>query len=240
MSLISCRDASFAYDGAPAVRKLNFAVENGDYLCVVGENGAGKSTLVKGLLGLIKPASGSVEYGDGLRLDEVGYLPQQHAPRTDFPASVEEVVLSGCLNSLGRRPFYQKAHRDKMAHNLELMSATNLRKRKFSELSGGQQQRVLLARALCATSRLVLLDEPASGLDPEATVELYDRIDAVNDADGIAVIMVSHDTQCAATRASHILHLSLDQLFFGTRQEYLATELGRSFLGVRAEESGDR
>lgn len=231
INLITCRDLSFAYEGIAAVKDLNFQVEQGDYLCIVGENGAGKSTLIKGLLQLKKPSAGSIVLENGLLAREIGYLPQQTSIQKDFPASVYEVVLSGCLNSLGRRPFYTKRERDMAEENLRRMGMEHLRDRCYRELSGGQQQRVLLARALCATKKLILLDEPAAGLDPMVTQELYMQIKKINEELGITVVMVSHDIQAAMQSAKHILHLYHGQLFFGTTEEYRRTEVGSCFLG---------
>ena len=176
MDLITCKNISFVYDGVPAVKDLDFSVEPNDYLCIVGENGAGKSTLVKGLLRLKKPASGTIHMGNGLLAKEIGYLPQQTAGQKDFPASVYEVVLSGCLNRLGLKPFYTKREKELANENLQKMGITKLKNRCYRELSGGQQQRVLLARALCATKKVILLDEPAAGLDPVVTQNLYELI----------------------------------------------------------------
>jgi zinc transport system ATP-binding protein len=230
MALIACRDASFAYEGAPAASGLNFAVNAGDYLCIVGENGSGKSTLVKGLLGLMPPRGGSVLTGDGLKRNEIGYMPQQTVVQKDFPAGVYEVVLSGRLASRGLLPFYSRADKAAAEENLRRLNIEALRNRCYRELSGGQQQRALLARALCATKKLLLLDEPVAGLDPIAAQELYKLIASVNKA-GLTVIMVSHDIRSAVTYASHILHLNTAQVFFGATGEYLRTDTGRSFTG---------
>jgi len=234
MPLIACQNASFAYDGAAAVSGLNFAVGGGDYLCVVGENGSGKSTLIKGLLGLLPPSGGGVVMGDGLKRNEIGYLPQQTAVQKDFPAGVYEVVLSGRLASRGILPFY--SHADKVAadENIRRLNIEPLRNRCYRELSGGQQQRTLLARALCATKKLLLLDEPVAGLDPIATQELYRLIASVNKT-GLTVIMVSHDIRSAVTYASHILHLNKAQEFFGATEEYLNSAVGKSFVGGKRD-----
>lgn len=231
MALITCRDASFAYEGSVAVSGLHFEVRAGDYLCVVGENGSGKSTLMKGLLRLKAPQSGSVLLGDGLKPNEIGYLPQQSAAQKDFPASVYEVVLSGRLGARGILPFYARKDKAAAAENLRRLGIEALRQRCYRELSGGQQQRVLLARALCSTKKLLLLDEPVAGLDPVATQELYRLIESVNRKTGLTVIMVSHDIRSAVRYASHILHLQGAQAFFGTTEEYLRSEVGKSFLG---------
>ena len=235
MALIAYKDAAFAYDGNCVVEGLNFTIESGMYLCVVGENGSGKSTLVKGLLRLIAPCQGSVQMGDGLSPNEIGYLPQQTAAQKDFPASVYEVVLSGRLNSRGIRPFYAKEDRQTALRHMEQLGLAGLRNRCYRELSGGQQQRVLLARALCATKKLLLLDEPVAGLDPVVTQELYALIDRINHELGITVVMVSHDVHSAVSYASHILHLQNKQVFFGSAEAYRNTELGKYFLGGRHE-----
>lgn len=231
MAILKCENASFAYDGRTVLENVSFSMDAGDYLCVVGENGSGKSTLIKGLLGLKAPESGTISYLDGLRSTEIGYLPQQTRAQRDFPASVSEVVLSGCLNRLGGRFHYGREEKERAAENMERMGIDELKNASYQELSGGQQQRVLLARALCATKRLLLLDEPVTGLDPIATGEMYNLIKLVNLCDGISVIMVSHDIHEAVRYATHILHLGHKQLFFGTSAEYRESSLARRFLG---------
>ena len=231
MALIACRDASFSYEGNIAVSGLNFSVESGDYLCIVGENGSGKSTLMKGLLRLKSPRDGVVSMGDGLKSNEIGYLPQQTAAQKDFPASAYEVVLSGRLGARGLRPFYSKKDKAIVEENIERLSVGPIRNRCYRELSGGQQQRVLLARALCATKKLLLLDEPVAGLDPLVTQELYKLIESINRETGLTVVMVSHDVRSAVKYASHILHLSTEQVFFGKTKDYLQTKAGIGFLG---------
>ncbi len=231
MAILKCENASFAYDGRTVLENVSFSLDAGEYLCVVGENGSGKSTLIKGLLGLKAPESGTISYLDGLRSTEIGYLPQQTRTQRDFPASVREVVLSGCLNRLGGRFHYGREEKERAAENMERMGIDELKNASYQELSGGQQQRVLLARALCATKRLLLLDEPVTGLDPIATGEMYNLIKLVNLCDGISVIMVSHDIHEAVRYATHILHLGHKQLFFGTSAEYRESDLARRFLG---------
>jgi zinc transport system ATP-binding protein len=231
MALITCQDASFAYEGNIAVSGLNFEVRGGDYLCIVGENGSGKSTLIKGLLRLKQPQQGSVLMGDGLKATEIGYLPQQTAAQKDFPASVYEVVLSGRLAARGIRPFYSRVDKAVVLENIKRLGVNSLRHRCYRELSGGQQQRVLLARALCSTKKVLLLDEPVSGLDPVVTQELYRLIEQINRDTGLTVIMVSHDVQSAVKYASHILHLQNTQVFFGKTEDYLRTDAGKAFVG---------
>ncbi|MDO5131665.1 MAG: ABC transporter ATP-binding protein [Eubacteriales bacterium] len=235
MSLLKCENLSFAYDGVTVVKDLNFNVEEGNYLCIIGENGAGKSTLVKGLLRLKKPSAGKVEMGADLKAVEIGYLPQQTQIQKDFPASVREVVLSGCLNRMGLRPFYSRAEKERARENMEALEILELQHQCYRDLSGGQQQRVLLARALCAAQKLILLDEPVSGLDPVATRTLYAQIALLNKKRRITVIMVSHDIDASLRDASHILHLGQEgQLFFGTVEEYRRSAVYHAFLGEKA------
>ena len=230
-ALLSLKEVSFAYDNGVALEGINFEVAPGDYLCVLGENGAGKTTLIKGIVGLIKPYSGEIRTGGGLKPSEIGYLPQQTAAQKDFPASVFEVALSGRLNSRGLKPFYSKKDKAAAASALELFGMGSWKKYCYRELSGGQQQRVLLARALCSTKKLLLLDEPAAGLDPVATAELYRAIRNINRKQGVAVIMISHDVKNAVKDASKILHLEHRQLFMGTAKEYATSDLGARFMG---------
>jgi len=229
MSIISCNDLSFAYDGKVVVEGLNFEVQKGNYLCIVGENGSGKSTLMKGILGLIRPKTGRITTGEGLTPTTIGYLPQQRLAQKDFPASVYEVVLSGRLSSRGIMPFYSKNDRQIAHSNMEKLGITSIAKKSFRELSGGQQQRALLGRALCATENALLLDEPAAGLDPLVTADLYKTIQALS-KEGITIIMISHDIQAAVEYASHILHLQNRQAFFGSVDDYKQTEIGKRFL----------
>ena len=231
MPLITCQNASFAYEGNTVVSGLNFQVHSGDYLCVVGENGSGKSTLIKGLLRLKAPQTGSILMGEDLRADEIGYLPQQTAAQKDFPASAYEVVLSGRLGALGGRPFYSHTDKALAQENIRRLGIGALQNRCYRELSGGQQQRVLLARALCASKKLLLLDEPVAGLDPVVTQELYRLIEKINHDTGITVIMVSHDINSAVKYAKHILHLKNTQVFFGKTEDYLKSSVGIGFLG---------
>ena len=228
MAQLTCQNLSVGYDGRPVLQGLNFEVSAGDYLCIVGENGSGKSTLMKTILGLQTPISGTILTGDGLRKNEIGYLPQQTQVQKDFPASVKEIVLSGCQGRCGSRPFYSKKEKRLAADAMDKMRISQLAGRCYRELSGGQQQRVLLARALCATRKMLLLDEPVSGLDPKVTVEMYELIESLNQEDGITVIMISHDLSAALRYASHILHID-DSVFFGTKADYLRSPQGKLF-----------
>lgn len=228
MAQLTCQDLSVGYEGKAVLQNLNFSVRSGDYLCIVGENGAGKSTLMKTILGLQPPVRGKVLTGDGLRPNEIGYLPQQTQVQKDFPASVWEIVLSGCQGRCGRRPFYRRSEKQLAERALEKLHISPLARRCYRELSGGQQQRVLLARALCATRSMLLLDEPTAGLDPKATAELYQLIARLNHQDGITIMMISHDLTAALDAASHILHIG-QTVFFGTTDAYRTSPEGRLF-----------
>ena len=230
MAQITCNNLSMRYENTIVLSGLSFTVERGDYLCIVGENGSGKSTLIKGLLGLKNPAGGEILFGEGLKQNQIGYLPQQTGIQRDFPACVSEIVLSGCLNR-SRLPFYTRADRERAKEAIEFLSLSGLENRSYRELSGGQQQRVLLARALCATRSLLLLDEPVTGLDPVAQEQMYEILERLNREQKVTVIMVSHDVRCASVHASHILHLSEDGAFFGTAHDYRESEQGKRFLG---------
>ena len=233
MPQIVCENLSLGYEGEVIVRDLSFSVEAGMYLCIVGENGAGKSTLMKALLGLRPPLSGRVVYGDGLKKREIGYLSQQTAVQKDFPASVREIVLSGCQARMGLRPFYNRDEKEMAARNMARMGITELADRCYRDLSGGQQQRVLLARALCATQNLLLLDEPVSGLDPVVTTDMYNIIEELHRS-GVTIVMITHDVTEALACATHILHLGR-HMFFGTRDDYLRERK----TSPEAKEAGD-
>lgn len=227
MPQIVCENASLGYDGKPIVTGLSFTVNAGDYLCIVGENGSGKSTLMKTILNLTPPLAGSIRM-EGLKPTQIGYLPQQTQVQRDFPASVLEIVLSGFQGQRGWRPFYTKEEKVAASSNLKKLGLEGFQRRCYRELSGGQQQRVLLARALCATQKCLLLDEPISGLDPKAAAQMYEIIQQLH-REGITIIMISHDVGVALADATHILHIG-KHLFFGTKEGYLHSGIGRAFL----------
>ena len=230
--IFECKDVTLGYENKVVAKNLNFKIDQGDYLCVVGENGTGKSTLIKTLLGLIKPLNGEVIANvQGKNHKGVGYLPQQTQAQKDFPASVWEVVLSGVLNNDHRCPFYTKKDEAEAEKNMEKLNILDLKKRCYRELSGGQQQRVLLARALCATDSVLILDEPVTGLDPAASMEFYETIKDLNKKENVTIIMVSHDIKNALNYATHILHLEQENDFFGTVEEYKKSNVSNMFLG---------
>ena len=236
MAQLTCQRLCVGYEGKSVLQELNFEIFAGSYLCIVGENGSGKSTLMKTILGLQPPISGRILTGDGLRKNEIGYLPQQTLVQKDFPASVKEIVLSGCQGRCGSRPFYSKEEKRLAAESIRKMQIESLSGRCYRELSGGQQQRVLLARALCATRKILLLDEPVSGLDPKVTAQMYTLIESLNRQDGITVIMISHDIAAAVKYASHILHIG-DTVFWGTKEAYLRSAQGRLFSSEKGGET---
>ncbi len=231
MPLIKCEKLAIGYNDRTILSDLNFSIGENDYLYIIGENGSGKSTLIKSILKLQKPLSGKIVYSPHIKANEIGYLPQQSSIQRDFPASVEEIVLSGCINRLGLRPFYTAKNRKKARHNMELMKIDHIKNESYQNLSGGQQQRVLLARALTSSSKALLLDEPVTGLDPVAASDMYSLIETINKEYRIAVIMVSHDINAAFKYATHILHLSSSGVFFGTKEEYKHSDFHKRFFG---------
>ena len=226
-ALITCNHVDFGYENHDAVVDLTMEVDCG----VVGENGSGKSTLMKGLLGLIKPTAGTLTVAEELKKTGIGYLPQQTAAQKDFPATVYEVVISGCLSRRGHRPFYSMVEKKMARTSMEKLGITHLAKKCYRELSGGQQQRALIARALCATSEVLILDEPITGLDPSAIQDFYHLIKKLNKEDGITIIMVSHDIGNVISQANKILHLHRKVVFCGTAEEYKKSVAGKEFLG---------
>ncbi|MGN1095993.1 MAG: metal ABC transporter ATP-binding protein [Eubacteriales bacterium] len=229
--ILKCENVSLSYDGRVVTENINFTLEEGDYLCVLGENGSGKTTLINAILGLKKVAGGKIEYGNGVCAKNIGYLPQKHSSNTDFPASVREIIRTGFLGKRGFLPYYSSSERRRADELMEKLGIMELSKRAFSELSGGQQKRVLLARALCSAEKLLILDEPTASLDPVVTEELYDITKKLNSEGGISVIMVSHDVSAATKYANRVLHIKHEQLFFGSTKDYLETELAKAYLG---------
>ena len=241
--LLKCEHVDFGYENQDAVIDVSLEVSTGDYICIVGENGSGKSTLMKGILGLLKPTEGKIEISEELKKAGIGYLPQQtsiHFPqqtgaKKDFPATVFEVVISGCLGKRGNRPFYSPKEKQTALSNLERLGIADLKKSCFRDLSGGQKQRALIARALCATDKLLILDEPITGLDPSAIQDFYNIIRKLNREEQVAILMVSHDMANIVRQAGKILHLQQKALFWGTVQDYLKSGIGNQFLGGEEE-----
>lgn len=229
MALITFESVGLSYGGDNVAHDVSFSVQSGEFWGIIGENGSGKTTLMKALLGLIPCASGRIVLGDGLKPNEIGYLPQSSVIQKDFPASVDEVVLSGTIGWRGMKPFYGKKERALARKNMEMLGILPIAKKSYQELSGGQQQRVLLARALCATRKCLVLDEPTTGLDPVVTAEFYRLLNTVN-RNGMTIIMVSHDVEEAVRSCTHILHLSCHPLYIGTAAEYKNSPIGRKYL----------
>ncbi len=235
MSIIECSNLTLGYDGVKVLENLNFNVEKGGYLSVVGENGAGKSTLVKAILGLIEPMSGKIIFGEGVGHSEIGYLPQQSEAQRDFPASVYEIVRSGCLGKKGFNPFYTSEDKKRALYYIELLGLEKYKNKSYKALSGGQQQKVLLARALCAAEKLILLDEPVTGLDPVSIGEFYSLVEKLN-REGVTVIIVSHDIISAVRYSSHILHITKEGAFYGEVNEYVKSEQYTRIMGGQKDE----
>ena len=224
--LLKCEHVDFGYENQDAVVDVSLEVRTGDYICIVGENGSGKSTLMKGILGLLKPTAGRIEVSEELKRAGIGYLPQQTEAQKDFPATV----------------FYSGKEKNAARANLERLGIADLRKSCFRDLSGGQKQRVLIARALCATDRLLVLDEPITGLDPSAIQEFYQLIRHLNREEQVAILMVSHDMANIVHQADKILHLRQRPLFYGPVREYVKSRWAREFLAgedAAEEKAGD-
>ena len=221
MSLLSFDNLTIGYENNPVVENLSFSIDQGDYLAILGENGAGKSTLLKTMLGLIKPLKGSISFGKEVKKTEIGYLPQQTVVQRDFPAPVWEIVISGCLGRNGLTPFYSKKDKELAKANIKKMGLEGFEKRCYRELSGGQQQRVLLARALCSSNKILVLDEPVTGLDPKVTNQLYEMVDNLN-KEGMTIVMISHDLH-VLRHANKILHIGRET-FFGSKEDYLKSQ----------------
>lgn len=228
MAQLTCKNLSIGYDSKVILNNIDFEVGAGDYICIIGENGSGKSTLMKTILGLQPQIEGKIFMGEGLKFNEIGYMPQQTAIQKDFPASVREIVLSGCQARCGIRPFYNKVDKMIFKYALKKMKIEELSKHCYRELSGGQQQRVLLARALCSTKKMLLLDEPVSGLDPNMELEMYNLIEELNRKDNITIIMITHDIESTLKYASHIMHIGKN-IFYGTKQDYINSYKINSF-----------
>ena len=234
MAQLRCENISVGYEDGIVVSDVSFELNRGDYVCIVGENGAGKSSLLKGILGLARIQGGKIEYGDGMSRADVGYLPQQKDYQKNFPATVKEVVMSGFLNKMGLRPYYNRAEKAKAMEILSDFGMADYVRASFGSLSGGQKQRVLLARAMCATDKLLLLDEPTTGLDPVATEELYELLKRLNREKKTTILMVSHDLNKAVSDAGLILHVNKRSGcgYFGPADKYLDSEAARHFLGL--------
>lgn len=206
MALLKCESLCIGYGTRIIQENLSFNIEEGDYFFIIGENGSGKSTLLKTMLGFERPLSGTVEYGVSWNKKGIGYLPQTSEIQKSFPATVWEIVLSGCQGELGFLPFYKKSHKQKAKENLEKLGIQDYANKSFKELSGGQQQRVLFARALCAASSVLIMDEPAKGFDSEITNRMYGIFEELNNR-GITIITISHDIEAAKKYGNRILKL---------------------------------
>lgn len=233
MSLIECKNLSIGYNEKPICKDISFSVEKGDYVCVIGENGCGKSTLLKTILGLNKSVSGKIKFDKEFNRNQIGYLPQQSEMQRDFPAVVKEIIMSGFINKMGFRPFYNKQEKEKA---LKLMSQLNIidyKNKSYKDLSGGQQQKVLLARALCATDELLVLDEPTNGLDARSIKAFYDTIYKLNKENGITILMVTHNLEKVIDKVSKIVYLKNTQVFMGSREEFLESDYGKNYAGSK-------
>ena len=231
MILLKCQDLAVGYDNQAILRDINLEITNGDYICIIGKNGSGKSTLMKTLVNLLPPVSGKFKYDKTVRAKSIGYLPQQIQVQADFPASVYEAVLSGCLNRLGYYPFFKRAEKELANRYLKMLEIDEIRNKPFSRLSGGQQQRVLLARALCSTEKILFLDEPFAGIDVLMARQLYHIINRINKELGVTIVLISHDLNSVLHDTNRIFHVQDTLLFEGSTENYLKSEIGHRYLG---------
>lgn len=228
--MLQCSHLTLGYEGSEVIKDLSFKVKQGDFLLIVGGNGSGKSTLLKGILGLLRPKSGVCDFS-GMKATEIGYLPQQTPIRKDFPASVSEVAITGCLNRHRMSPFYGREEKAHVSSMLQKLGIYELRNKPFAQLSGGQRQRVLLCRAMLATSKLLVLDEPAAGLDPASAAQMYELLHQMNTEENVTIMMISHDIREGLKYCSRILHLDGEAHFFENVEEYQNTLLYRKLTG---------
>jgi len=229
MKIIECKKLSIGYNNKVVCKNINFSVNKGEYVCLVGENGSGKSTLLKTILGVNKSLSGKVIFEKEFSTKNIGYLPQQSDMQKDFPATVTEVVMSGFLGRMGIRPFYNKVEKEKAEKIMQELEIKPLSKKSYKELSGCQQQRVLLARALCATDDLLVMDEPVNGLDARAIKKFYALIKKLNVENGLTIIMVSHNIDKVIDYATNIVFLKNEMAFAGSKEEFLQSEYAKYF-----------
>lgn len=228
-NIVEVKDLTLSYEGSNVIENLSFNILSGDYLCVIGENGSGKSTLMHAILGLKKQTDGKIIF-KSLKRTQIGVLPQQNPTQNDFPALVSEVVMSGCVNRSSRGPFLASGSKKLVFENLERLGITSLANRPFRDLSGGQKQRVLLARALCSAEKMLVLDEPVSGLDPKATADIYSLIADLNRKNGMTVLMVTHDIRAALCYSTKILRINKGSVFFGTTEEFKALPEAEAYI----------
>lgn len=225
-----CKNLTVAYERINVFEDISMTIEEGDYISIVGENGTGKSSLIKAILGLVPMKKGEIEYGEGISMKNIGYLPQQNILQNDFPASVKEVILSGSLSTDSFSVFYSKEALKRVKSVMRRLGIDSLYKNTFGNLSGGQKQRVLLARALMATDKILFLDEPITGLDPIVTADFYEIIKDLNRKDNITIVMISHDIKNAIKDSNKILHMNEGSYFFGTKEEYMESNHAKGFL----------
>lgn len=219
-AIITAQHLTLAYGENAVITRANFCINQGEFVCVVGANGSGKSTLIRAMLGLIKPRFGHIIYGDEVDQSTIGYLPQEAKIDQFFPATVREIVLSGALGRMGHRPFYSRSDRTDADRALSRLGLAKLAGRSFASLSGGQKQKVLLARALVATSKLLILDEPSNNLDHASRQEFYRILQDLH-ADGLTIIMITHDLDADDLIGDHVLSIMSGEVTKSATATYL-------------------
>lgn len=226
--MIKLENLTIGYDNQIILKDVNLSINEGEYVCILGANGSGKSTLLKTVLGLIKPLTGKIIID---KKTSIGYVPQAKMLQQDFPATVNEIVMSGCLKKMKWRPFYTKKERDLANKNMKLLQISSLKNKSFSELSGGQQQRALIARALCATNKVLFLDEPFTALDGYGALKLYGILKKLNRDEHVTIVVISHDVDTILRYANHVIHVDETIVFDGTKEDYLESSFMKEYKG---------
>lgn len=236
-NILSVQNLTMKYGRNEVLSSISFEVGAGDYVGIVGPNGSGKTTLMKGLLGLLPPSEGKIQFGDKPKgTSFIGYLPQK-AVMNDrlFPAKVKEIVSIGLLGNKRLPKIITKTDFDKIDSILEKLKISDLKDRKIGDLSGGQQQRVLLARAMVSSPQMLILDEPTSALDPKIREEFYELISGLNREDGVTVLLVSHDVGSIGKYTKKMLYLDRRLVFYGSYEEFCKSKEMTEYFGFFAQ-----
>ena len=211
--IIEVKDLSFKYDRDYIFENLNFDIYEGDFVGIIGANGAGKSTLIKLTVGQLRPTNGSVRiYGEDPQLakclSSVGYVPQVGRARgMDFPARVSEIVMMNMYQEIGLFRFVKKHHKEAVRRALEMVGMEDFENRRFSDLSGGQQQRVVIAKAIVNKPKILIMDEPTTGIDKKSEIVLYDLLKMLQEKENLTIVMISHDIEKIKKCSNKIVEL---------------------------------
>jgi zinc transport system ATP-binding protein len=220
-SILELKQLRLGFGDNIVINNASLVLEEGDFACIVGANGAGKSTLVRAILGLIKPLGGDIHYCGDLKQTQIGYLPQETRPDSNFPATVEEIVLSGCLGHMGWKPFYCHKEKQHIRRSLKILGIESLAKKRFVDLSGGQKQKVLLARSLSATTKMIILDEPSNSLDHKSRKDFYKTLKNLNREQGLTILMITHDLDADDLIGNKVIAIKEGKVTLSETNDYL-------------------